>query len=157
MNKKILFSFIGLFLLVGLATAGIISSELREKEISPSELTKLQSVNSETFSYSPLKCDSSGCDDIKIESGYARTEFKPRRYKQVCIEWENEGEGDDRGECLNYNQIAFTNAELTEQIDAQINETKERVLTRIALNEERERTEVLSSGEVEFKSGVIRK
>ena len=156
MNKKILIGIIGMFLIVGLVNAGLVSINLKEKIIPSDELIKLQSVNSEEFSHTSLKCNSEECEKVEIESPFAKTSFTPKPYYENCIEWEFEGLGDDRGDCLNYEKIQFTNQELEEQINAYINMTKQRVLKRLEINEVNEKTERVSSGVVEFKQENVR-
>jgi len=160
MKRKILFSFIGIFLLIGMVSAGIISINVREKVIPSDELTKFESVGVTELSHTSLECDEKECNDIIIESEYSNVYGGLVPYWMNCSEYGQtkiRSDGREIIECLSYVKIPYTDEQMKDKLDLKITSTQDRILNRIDINKESIKTERVSEGVVEFKSGVIRK
>jgi len=147
--KTIITIILGI-LLIGIAVGTGVS--LSNIEVSKEDITKLQSVDSIEFIYTPINCDLETCDEVNIKSGYSNMMWKPQPYYETCLEYENEimeeeGDINEIIVCKEYGRIYYTNQELESQLTKQIEDIKERIIERVKINEDSEiKTEKVAGG-----------
>jgi len=137
--KKIYLTIILGILLVGTIVAVGIS--IKEKEVSSEDYDKLKSVDSIEVTTTPINCNQETCDIVYIDTGYGYTSYKPKPYRNVCIEYRQvevcskEGVCEmQNAECLEWEKIYYSNEELEAQRDMVVENQKNNILKRLEIN-----------------------
>ena len=134
MKKLTISIIIGILLVSALVIAGGIS--IKEKEVKEEDYQRLESVNSLVITVGEINCGLETCDPVNIKTGFGNTFWNPKPYWQNCTKYK---ENNPFTECEVYEKIYYTNEELELQRDAKIEDLKNRIISRVKMNEEKEK------------------
>ena len=151
MKKKIMIYGLIALLILGIATAGILTT--RDKELPKEDKDVLSNAGVTSYTISPITCNTDVCDEVCIiwSAKFSKMCFTPIPYNMVCDE-EPPIEPEGEWECPSYTKVQKKTVDLENEVKAFEDSSLNRILTREKINAANANTD--KTAKKEKSSGV---